>query len=147
MADLGRWEGLGSKKSFNFMQFFGKNLAQLYAGTPRGLASPTRGNPWSATDKFVSRISRQVQEFPRRVANPKGSTKTIIWKIFPENCLEMKKIGLRWGRGHTRLCLFEAVFISCNMKNKYSDDFLPVSNCKLSIKSHWLRLRAETICY
>ena len=43
----------------------------------------------------------RIQDFPEEGAlTPKGGRQPIIWSIFPENCMKMKKF---WARGGARV--------------------------------------------
>ena len=51
-------------------------------------------------DEFHDQVHQnqwRIQDFPEEgVLTPKGGRQPIIWPIFPENCMKMKKF---WARG------------------------------------------------
>ena len=51
------------------------------------------------TDARINYCQWWIQGFPEMGANPSGWAKTIICKVFAENCMKRKEIGPTGGRG------------------------------------------------
>ena len=82
------------------------DVVDTWAGRGTGPhSSRTNGLQRYIFDKkiFYCSLQWRIQDFPEEGAlTPKGGRQPIIWQIFPENCMKMKKFWARGGAQGTR---------------------------------------------